>query len=88
MSDYDELARFLDTSQIKEIKDSLKKRDQGMAPLLAQRSKRQYEPPRRKDRKQVTAKRRKAAPRQQKTNRRTDNNQIQQFVNQAKKLLK
>ena len=44
-TDYDELAKILNESQIMEIKDFLKKRDHGMAPILAQKNKRQYEPP-------------------------------------------
>ena len=76
MKDYDELACLLEPNQVTEIKESLKKRDLGLAPLLAEKSKHQYEPPKPRERRQVTAKRRRAPPAKQPTpNRRTDNNQ-------------
>ena len=43
--DYDQLALILDETQIREIKDSLRKRDVGMAPILEHKSGRQYEQP-------------------------------------------
>ena len=88
MKDYDKLTKHLNQNQIMEIKDSLRKRDQGMAPMLAERSKRQYKPPRPRERKQVTAKRRKPAPKPNKQPKKSNNNQIQQFVTQLRKLLK
>ena len=88
MKDYDKLSKILSPNQIMEIKDSLRKRDQGMAPMLAERSKRQYEPPRPRERKQVVTKRRKPAPKPKKHPKNSNNNQIQQFVTQLRKLLK
>ena len=44
-SDYDQLTGILDEGQIREIKDSLKKRDVGIAPMLELKTKRQFEPP-------------------------------------------
>ena len=85
-TDYDQLARILNENQIIEIKDFLKKREQGMAPMLAQRNKRQYEAPKRQEKKSVAPKRRKTAAKPQK--KRNENNQIKQFVLQLKKLLK
>ena len=43
--DYDQLALILDEVQIKEIKDSLRKRDVGMAPILEHKSGLQYKQP-------------------------------------------
>ena len=74
MKDYDELAHLLEPNQVTEIKESLKKRDLGLAPLLAEKNKRQYEPPKPRERRQVIAKRRRASPaKQPRQNRRTNN---------------
>ena len=64
-TDYDELSKILDNQQIIEIKDFLKKRDQGMAPILVQRNKHQYEPPTKPERKTIAPKHRKLIPKPQ-----------------------
>ena len=66
-TDYEQLTKIFNDNQIIEIKDFLKKRDKGMAPILAKRNKRQYEAPKGQERKPVAPKRRKTAPKPQKT---------------------
>ena len=87
--DYDQLALLLTEQQIREIKDSLRKRDVGMAPTIEHRSKRQYEPPKtnnqQKKRKFIAPKYRKQA--QNRSGKNNNGQQLQSFVNQLKKLL-
>ena len=86
--DYDQLALILNEDQIKEIKDSLRKRDVGMAPVLEHRTKRQYEPPKpsnQRNRKFIAPKYRKQG--QQRPRKQTNEQELQSFVKQLKKML-
>ena len=85
--DYDQLTMILDENQIKEIKDSLKKRDAGMAPMLEQKATRQYEPPKpqgkQRPRKFIQPKsRRQGQPKFRKQN---QGGELQNFVKQLRK---
>ena len=86
--DYDHLALILNEDQIKEIKDSLRKRDVGMAPVLEHRTKRQYEPPKpsnQKNRKFIAPKYRKQG--QQRPRKQNNGQELHNFVNELKKML-
>ena len=85
---YDQLALILNVDQIKEIKDSLRKRDVGMAPVLEHRTKHQYEPPKisnQRNRKFIAPKYRKQG--QQRPRKQTNEQELQSFVKQLKKML-
>ena len=87
--DYDQLSHILNETQIREIKDSLRKRDVGMAPILELKTKRQFEPakpqPRQKQRTVMVPRKRKMP--QQKGRPQNQNKQLQGLVNQLRKIL-
>ena len=87
--DYDQLTRILTESQVREIKDSLKKRDLGMAPMLVLKTKRQFEPPKPqpKQRQRMVMVPRKRKMPQQKGRPQNQNKQLLGLVNQLKKIL-
>ena len=89
--DYDQLTRILTDTQVREIKDSLKKRDVGMAPMLELKTKRQFDPPKPLQKQQqrtvMVPKKRKAPQQKGRPQNQNQNKQLQGLVNQLKKML-
>ena len=82
--DLTELEKILTSKQLHEIKESLHKRSTGMAPVIAKKAKRQYEVATNPKNRQSKAPKRKFVP----ANRHNKPDNMQQFVQQLKKLLK
>ena len=82
--DLTELERILTSTQLQEVKESLQKRSTGMAPVIAKKARRQYEVTPNPKGNQNKGPTRKFVP----ANRRNRPDNMQQFVQQLKKLLK
>ena len=82
--DLTELEKILTSTQLQEIKESLHKRSTGMAPVIAKKARRQYEVTQKPKGNFSKGPKRKFVP----ANRRNKPDNMQQFVQQLKKLLK
>ena len=89
--DYDHLSRILTETQVREIKESLKKRDVGMAPMLELKTKRQFDPPKPQQKRQqraIMVPRKRRAPQQKgRPQNQHQNQKFQGLVNQLRKIL-